>query len=337
MKELLLVWLVSGLAFAHLSKTDDDAERDFHPAYLSQATGVLRAEETHRYKWPVKLLSIGHSIASYQNYGGGAPYFHHGLDVRADVGAPVFAAVGGKVVNVENYQPPMAVYWEVAILDDAGFIWQYHHIDPNSIPQNIHDAFQSGGSVPAGTQIGSVVYWPEVTFGERYHHIHVNVLGAGKKYLNPFAFLEPLHDTQGPQVEEIGILKNGRKFEGDEASGNYSLYAEVSDLILHDKFIVPPHFIGFQMDGAPVQTVWSFDSLPGGASDTEYVHDFFVKSMTCGNYVCRKLVVDLGFKPGSHLTFPQTIGQHRLALVVRDFAGNEARRDYSWTVSGRTK
>src|SRR5690606_28305682 len=109
-------------------------------------------------------------------------------------------------------------YWEVAIEDEAGFIWQYHHVDRDSIPQNIWNAFRSAGSVPAGTKLGEVYYWPAVTFGERFHHIHLNVLGKGGRYQNPFHFLERLADHEAPEIAEVGILKNGRKWGSSTVS-----------------------------------------------------------------------------------------------------------------------
>jgi hypothetical protein len=315
-------------------RRDEDAERDYHPAYASLATGewppVLDGKSL--YPWPVKLKSIGHSIASYQYYGFGDPYFHHGLDIRADSGSDVIAAAGGKVVNIENYDTGDA-YWEIAILDADGYLWQYHHVNRQSMTDTVLKAFQSGEPIAAGTKIGEVYYWPEVTFGERYHHIHLNILGKGKQYLNPFAFLEPLNDTQFPVVQEIGLLKDGEATSEVTSGSEYSLYAEVSDLILHQKFIVPPHSIVYQVDDKAPSTVWAFDTLPGGASNTKYVHDFFVPSMTCGNYTCRKLVVNLSFKPGRHeQIFPTEPGPHKVLLTVKDFAGNTTTKSFSWNV-----
>src|SRR5688500_15621489 len=114
-----------GRGFTDEASLHGEAERRLNPAVASLATGRLPTGRPLRHPWPVTVLSIGHTSASYQNYGG-SPYFHHGLDVRADAGSDVLAAAGGKVVNIENYGGS-AAYWEVAILDDEGFLWQYHH------------------------------------------------------------------------------------------------------------------------------------------------------------------------------------------------------------------
>ena len=60
---------------------------------------------------------------------------------EAIYGTQVFNRSGGQVVNIENYQPGWYLYWEVAVLDPDGYLWQYHHIDVDTIPQNVWDAW----------------------------------------------------------------------------------------------------------------------------------------------------------------------------------------------------
>lgn len=218
------------------------------------------------------------------------------------------------MVNIENYMPGNAAYWEVAILDDHGFLWQYHHIEPSSIPKEIHKAFKDGNSIPVGTKIGEVYSWDITTFGERYHHIHLNVLGKDKEYLSPFLFLKSLGDKQAPVI--IKIEKVGRDF-----------HVEVADLILHQRFLVPPHEVSYEVDGGERVIVWKFDKLPGGNFSTKYVHDFFVKEKTCGDYQCRKFVVSLAFAKKS---FPTSPGSHRLLVQVTDFEGNRSEKALEW-------
>ncbi len=313
-------------------RDDHQAESQYRPHYLHLARGTVEQAQQrhHAYPWPHPVLSIGHNTASFQHYGG-SPYFHHGLDIRADAGTDVFASTGGKVVNIENYMPGDA-YWEVAILDDDGFLWQYHHVDRDSIPAAIHAAYRSGEPIAAGSKVGEIYYWPVTTFGERYHHVHLNVLGQDGIYLNPFNFLERLPDDQAPEIVEIGLLKNGQHWRQPTITGNYSVYAVIHDLILHDKFVVPPHQISYAVDGNTPVTVWTFDSLPGGASNQRHVNTFFVPSITCGNYTCRRLAVDLSFMPGGKRDFPNTPGPHTLTVTASDVVGNTVSKDFTWTV-----
>lgn len=310
-------------SFEHTHKSRSD--------HWARGTLEQRLDEGQLNPWPVKVLSIGHTIASYQQYGAGEAYFHHGLDIRADEGSPILASRGGKVVNVENYVLGNPQYWEVAILDADGFLWQYHHVDYDSIPAEIHDAFKKGKEIANGTKIGNVVYWPIVSFGERYNHIHLNILGKNKEFLNPFEFLEPLNDTIAPEIGEIGILKNGNKVEGTHVSGSYSLYAEVKDLVLSNVFTLPPTSIDVEIDGGAPFTVWKFDHLPGGADENKFVSRFYVPKMVCGNYSCRKPIIDLGFKVVESQVFPTQIGPHRVTIRVKDDVGNAAVRDFTYT------
>lgn len=208
----------------------DDPEAAYMPDYLKLATGAAhRAAEATRYAWPFTLRAMGHTIASYQNYGS-APYFHHGLDILANSGTQVYNRSGGQVVNIENYQPGNSLYWEVAVLDPEGYLWQYHHIDRTTIPQAIFDKYNeykanptTGGFIQPNTYIGNIVYWPTVTFGERFNHIHLNILGAGG-YVNGFAFHTPLNDTSAPQIQAVGLLQNNAIVSGNTVTGAYSMY-----------------------------------------------------------------------------------------------------------------
>ncbi|MFN2165686.1 MAG: hypothetical protein ACK2U9_05455, partial [Anaerolineae bacterium] len=258
----------------------DDPEATYTADYLELATGELSEPgRTPLYAWPYALQSIGHTISSYQYYGGD-PYFHHGIDGRVDANDPVYATSGGQVINIENYQPGNSLYWEVAILDPEGFVWQFHHIEVSTIPQYVWDKYDeyladpdNGGFVAAGTHIGNVVYWPVVTFGERFNHIHLNILGADG-YVNGFAFLEPLADNQTPEILEVGLLQGGQIVSGNEIAGDYGLYARIRDLILHTAFYVPAYEVSISVDGGPEETVWRFDNLPGGPDRYAYVTDY---------------------------------------------------------------
>ena len=317
-----------------------EIERTYEADYLDIATGDALLSESHGvYDWPFTFNSLGHAIHSYQYYGG-TPYFHHGIDIMAPNGTPVFATSGGQIVNVENYRPGNDLYWEVAVLDPDGYIWQFHHIDVNTIPQFIWDKFDeyqadplNGGFVNPGTHIGDIVYWTVVSFGKRFNHIHLNILGEGGAYVNPFAFFTPLADNDFPEILDVGLLQNGSIYSGDLISGDYSLYAQVRDLVLDDVYYLPVYEVTFSIDGGPTTTVWRFDNLPGGADDEAYATDYYVVPPTCGDYSCREFYVDLGFIPGSQRTFPNTDGAHSVLVTVRDFAGNTTSQTYNWSVN----
>ncbi len=324
----MLLALLLAIAPVYAQELDPHAVRNTTPRYLGLATGDLnKLQRSGNYSWPVRVQSIGHTNASYQRYGWTTPYFHHGLDIRADAGEAVYASVGGRVVNIENYMPGPD-YWEVAILDDEGFLWQYHHVDRDSIPREVWNAFQLQGRIESGAKIGEVVEWDVTTYGERYHHIHLNVLDGQRRYVSPFLFLAALPDQDAPKVTRIGLLKNGRAHQGNRISGPYSVYAEVHDLILHRQFVVPPHMLAYSLNGGPQHVVWNFETLPGGRDEEAKVEEFFVASMVCGNYSCRRQVIDLGFG----LDLPRAAGEYTLRLQAYDFVGNLGEAELRWTV-----
>ncbi len=317
---------------------DHEIEHSWRPAYLHLATGDPYSTDHGVYQWPYDLDSIGWSMQSYQDYGG-TPYFHHGMDMMKMYGTHVYNRSGGQVINIENYRPGWDLYWEVAVLDPDGYIWQYHHIDEPTIPQYIWDKWYeyladpiNGGFIDPDTWIGDIIEWPVWSFGKQFNHIHLNILGAGGVYCNGFEFHVPLPDTDGPEIQAVGLLQNGQVYAGNEIEGDYSLYVRSRDLILDDVYWLPPWEITFAMDCGPVHTTWRFDTLPGGADRYAYLDDFYVVPPTCGNYDCRDYYIDLGFIPDSQFQFPADGGAHTVHVMVRDYAGNSASQDFTYTV-----
>ena len=95
------------------------------------------------------------------------------------------------------------------------------------------------------------------------------------------------------------------------------------------------------MDGGAWTTVWEFENLPGGASDTAYVSDFYVVPPTCGNYDCREFYIDLGFVTtaaageygaAAQRAFPSTMGEHNIQVRVWDYNGNSDTDSFTWWV-----
>lgn len=302
------------------------------------------------YDWPLEFSRMGHTLPSYQRYGNlNDAYFHHGIDmVTPNYGVPVYTRSGGQVVNVENYGSGL-LYWEVAILDPEGYVWQYHHVDKDTIPQNIWAAFQAyqanpatGGFVPANTYIGGVVNWTVWAIDQYFHHIHLNVLAAGDIYINPLEFHKPgnFKDTQDPIIHEIGLLDGNTLMPGNTVSKgtSYSLYLKASDLYLSEVYDLPPHRIEFMLDESGEWiTFWDFRKMPGGADDTLYVNDLYIPNLTKGDYENREFYFDLGFTTEGSRAFPDEVGMHTIKVRVSDYAGNSNEDTYTWFVSETIK
>jgi len=299
-----------------------------------------------RYGWPFTIQQVGHLNSSYQLYSSALndAYFHHGIDILAEDGTPVRTPVAGQVVNVENYNYS-GLYWEVAILDPEGYVWQYHHLEQSSIPAAIHTAFEAyqddnvnGGFIPANSLLGNIVEWPVYSFGYYFHHIHLNILAAGDVYLNPLEFLDyTFTDTQAPEVQGVGLFTGSNTL----LSGNtipygtdYSIYVHTRDLFLSEVYYLPPHRITFGLDGeSTTHTVWDFHSLPGGSSDTNYLHQYFLPGLTKGNYENRDFYIDLGFAKDGTNPLPTEPGVHSADIKVWDYSTNLATWKYVWTIT----
>lgn len=322
MKIFLLALLVlSQTALAHEKSMKTKADK--------LAWGVFTEQKNH--SWPFPLLSIGHNMQSYQDYSG-SPYWHDGLDIRSREDQPIVAAAGGKVVNIENYVRGNHLYWEVAIQDEEGFVWKYHHVDRDSIPQEIHNAYRSGEKISAGTLLGNVVKWPVTSFGETYHHLHLLVVAQDGRYINPFLMMEPLTDTQAPVISRIGISQKHRPIDGSVVKGEHGIFVEASDLVMHQKFILPPHKISYRLNGGEEKEVWTFTHLPSGRNDVDYIKDFYLNG-TCGDYSCRKILINLNFtkeRPRGVFSLPS--GSHQIEVFVEDMVGNKTARSFAWRV-----
>lgn len=303
------------------------------------------------YTWPHEFAQMGHLISSYQNYYENPiyAYFHHGIDmVTPTHGVPVYTRTGGQVVNVENYDPGHSnsyLYWEVAILDPEGYVWQFHHVDNTTIPQEIHNAYQAylndpdtGGFVDPNTYIGGIVNWPVESFGYFFHHIHLNILAAGDIYINPLEFHEPGNyvDTQDPVIHEIGLLNGNTPLQGNTVSKGtaYSLYLKASDLYMSEVYYLPPHKIEFMLDGSGEWiSFWDFHTFPGGSNTKQFVNDFFIPGLTKGNYENRQFYINLGFTTEGLRAFPDEPGMHTIDVRVWDYAGNSDEASYTWFVT----
>ena len=306
----------------------------------------------------MKLRSLGHTIGSYQRYSGTKAYFHHGLDIRADAGTKVYSSTSSKVVNIENYISGDDLYWEVALLDSDGFVWQYHHIAKESIPEEIYRAFDSGESIAKGTLLGEIVYWPVVSYGERFHHVHLNILDKDGEYVNPMLFLKSLGDRSAPVIEGISILeknppkksprdqmrdawKNRKPNSGkktDEplvAKGDYYIGVKVYDFINHHAYKVPPYKLSYRIDGGKERVFWQFDKIPGGSDINAYPDKFYVRGKTCGDYYCKRMMMNLDFSlspKNKNVFFPKDYGSHEIEVKAVDFHGNESVRTFEFEV-----
>ncbi|WP_372364650.1 peptidoglycan DD-metalloendopeptidase family protein [Candidatus Uabimicrobium sp. HlEnr_7] len=316
---------------------------------LDDVRGVLdtRAQRA-QYNWPFKPFGkscpVGHISHSYQHYSG-EPYFHHGIDIRMPANTPIYSSTGGKVVNIENYVLGNDLYWEIAIVDEEGFLWQYHHVDYDSIPKSIFDAYKAKGSIASGTLIGEVVYWPVKAYGKNFHHIHVNVLDRDGNFLNPLLFLLPLEDSTAPVIENIYFVQDEKNsaLSPRSLSGNVDIIAKAEDKMDNQPYQLTIYKMEYEVVSVdkshklPKTKLWQFDRLPGGGDINKDVYSVYKESFyaggqylsTSGNYYSRKFYIVVTnqnsgkvSKNGFWQTNKLPNGKYIVTVHATDFNGN---------------
>jgi hypothetical protein len=207
-------------------------------------------------------FSIGGQFYDYQNYHQ-IPYFHGGMDLRAPAGTEVYTPVTG-IIEISAYQikasaePPRfsyerrafsknekskTRYLEVAITDDEGKKWMFRHITPASVPDSLFDLATTGGSIKAGSLIGTVAEWPVPVLPERdkYCHVHLEIIASAGGYLNPADFVTSPKDYYPPVIHGIFFVKHRQNhaFSGyphPVVSGKVDLVAMLNDRMNHSAY-----------------------------------------------------------------------------------------------------
>jgi hypothetical protein len=152
--------------------------------------------------WPIpeQPFVVMNTLSTLQFYGPTTPGFHHGLDLAAAASSTVVAPVTGLVETRYYYREQTDYTYEIAITTPEGLRWEFHHIDPGTIPPEIEQLANQAGSLTAGTVIGRVYDASEIGIEP---HIHINVIDLDGIYLNPLIFLPDTGDKNAPIFSEF--------------------------------------------------------------------------------------------------------------------------------------
>jgi murein DD-endopeptidase MepM/ murein hydrolase activator NlpD len=163
--------------------------------------------------WPVRGVppSVMNTVSALQMYGS-KPGFHHGLDLQAPAGTKIYAPVSGVVATRYYYKRPSPYTYEVSIATENGYRWEFHHIDPESIPLDIRQLAEQRGVVQQGAVLGDIYDASPLNIPP---HVHINVIGAEGYYHDPLKFFPPLADPQPPVINGIYLV--------DEAASQWEL------------------------------------------------------------------------------------------------------------------
>ncbi|MES2770147.1 MAG: hypothetical protein V4596_13460 [Bdellovibrionota bacterium] len=176
--------------------------------------------------WPVQFKDASHTIANsmaqFQPFSTPG-YFHLGCDLIVNMGEKVFTPVGGRLEaghysytnnddgsKVKYWKPwpetGNSTYFEIAVVNEGGYRFEYHHMDRDTLPKEIVDILNNGGGyIPAGTYVGRAVY-----FSSDYHHIHYNVIAPNQIAINPEAISLPIPDHKAPEIFNVfAVYANG--------------------------------------------------------------------------------------------------------------------------------
>ncbi|PIE22887.1 MAG: hypothetical protein CSA62_09915 [Planctomycetota bacterium] len=262
---------------------------DFDGRLRVESSTFIVFDPAERYPWffpPTAQNSpLAHTHQQFQNYSSSASraYFHHGIDLRRPSGTRVLACVGGTVSNFYWYgRKPY--YFEVEVTDKDGFRWQYHHIDEPKVPAAVRAAAARKGKIAQGTDIGANVHWPTPAYGQRFHHIHLNVIAPDGRYVNPLNLMAPLVDTTPPSILGVWALQQGGTRALDPAQGiggKLDFVAKAEDKIAQQPYQLSVYKMTWEIKELSntkshhlaERVLWQFDSLPGGSNRFAKVWD----------------------------------------------------------------
>lgn len=233
---LILLFTVPTLATELRLTRAQALAQGFKPHQILKTSPVTHLDlAPHSLAWPVKFIdtrhTIGNSMPEYQNYSNEA-YYHEGADLRLPQAGSVVAPVDGFIQGDyytyvtdpntgedKKFTKPItdggdALYFEITLKTTDDFLLEFHHVNPNSLPKAIYElVLRGGGNIRRGEVLGTAAIWPNSRFGERYDHIHYNLISPNAVYLNPEYYSHALVDASSPVIKNIFAIYKNKKIE----------------------------------------------------------------------------------------------------------------------------
>jgi hypothetical protein len=297
------------------------------------------------YGWPVKPFDRQHPIRG--NFGDprtvfhgtrsqrtietgdGSFQFHHGVDISAPDGSPVYAVADGLVTRTHGNR--------VTVECGNGRSFQYWHITAT---------VRVGQRAVAGrTVLGHIL--------PKREHVHLTHLEGGRP-VNPVGpgRLTPYRDTTRPAVLAAGIRRSdlGAAVSPARVTGSIALYAESVDM---PALPVPGRWYGFPV--TPARVTWRIETAAGrvvvgthtawDARRTIPGAPAFWLTYARGTHQnwpvfrdgkARGMAGRYVFRLASRIdTRTLRDGGYRLVIVATDSAGNDGTARCSFTVANR--
>lgn len=184
--------------------------------------------------FPIPLLEenpfggIMHQLQDYTD----PDYYHAGIDIRAEAEQTVISPVNGLIEagyyayddepngKTSKYflsyadaiagkgKPPWGEkYFEIAVVDDHGYRFEFHHIDPNQLSPEIIERILLKQRVSKGDEIGKVIRWIGKLQSLPYHHLHYNIISPQGVLVNPLYLSERVDEQTPPSISFVYSVK----------------------------------------------------------------------------------------------------------------------------------
>lgn len=288
---------------------------------ISKASGKLKIPyDAFSLSFPTPLLdenplgSIMHQIQDYTK-----PYYYHaGIDIRTQMHETVRTPISGKIeAGYYSYQdeedgsttkffltyedvlngngaPPWGKrYFELAVIDENGYRFEFHHVDPDLLSEQIVHKILSHGTVQKGEEIGKIVRWSGKNEGLEYHHLHYNIISPEGILVNPLYVSEKLNDVTPPIITFVYSARDEKckgtvtildRIENEKETHGF-IVVETRDYNMGRRYSNPPA----RLKATFGNKVWEWDftqtlthPLTGGLPD---LRDYYLKSYCIGNNI----------------------------------------------------
>ena len=346
------------LSFAQLIKADElfmSFEEAKEQGYTTQVSGfhldqsVTSFPQAHQLEWPFEKpyekSFIGNNFVQYQPYRPLVGY-HYGSDMILEEGSWVTAPVSGRLEGghygytghenggrTKHWKPwpadGSARYFEIAVVDDNDFRYEFHHIDKVSLPQDIIDGLNTGNArVEKGQRIGQVVTWGTWF---HYHHIHVNVIGPKGIYYNPEHFFHLIPDNIASEVKFLLEYEDGASAWVDQRKRVVS--KKVKNIVLMGKdfknnheYYQAPVFVQVKFDGGGMSQIdFRLSAYQNDGSFAD-IREIYPKEVLLPDQTVAYQNSDYYPTSGKFqmaIPLPEDTGNGTFEVIVEDIAGNQ--------------
>lgn len=371
----LLFLLVSSSLYADL-KTASFLELSswgFKPLSLVQNSLDLFYFEYPQNSLPFPVMlkedndPFGRTMQQFQDHTEPA-YYHAGLDIRVSEGDAVTTPVSGRIEGgyyaytdsydgstqkhflplkdaLEGHGAPLwgEYYFEVAVIDVYGHRFEFHHINPNTLPSTLKNKILNGGHVIAGDFVGDVIKTTSKPLGMEYHHLHYNIVSAKGLYINPLYVSESVGDELPPHIESVYVATKSscgtdwpflqEVADGAAAQQGDYLVVEAFDKIRDGKFVFPPTIVRAIFESTASVFEWNFTkALVTKEGVLPQMTELYLKNY-CATFGESGLSTTLKKSSGNYNFFikiPMPKNYKGVVQIeVEDIGGNKAHRQFT--------